>query len=235
MESNWEVLVIDPSTPLDRHTLAAKYRDLRLTALQLSPESFSSNLEEESKFSLDTWVSHLFHPHKKTILCIDKTSPSSSSADTESSAAPSEVTQGKWVAQVTIHGPIPAENYRLPAGSGQPAILDDSQEERWQLLGMYTLPSHRGKGLAKLLCNAVFEVLKAQQKTHGKAERLRLMVKSHNVGAVKLYGSLGFVDAGRCTLAEAVAANQETDRIPKEMLLGEKFNTRNGIIMECRI
>lgn len=221
MAAPFEVLKIDPATARSPRSLAAKYRDLRLHALQQSPDSFSSTYEEESTYSLETWQSRLFRPGKTTFVCIDK-----------SSSAPSDaVEEGQWAGQISVLGPIPADTYRLPIESGQPAVVDDSEEERWQVSGLFTLPTYRGKGLAKMLCKAAFESLGSPQ---GKTTRIRLMAKPQNVVTLRLCGSMGFEDAGRCTLEEALRANLEEEQIPKEMPLPEKFTSRSGIIMEMR-
>lgn len=217
MQSTIEVLKIDNSSP-DPDQLAAKYRDLRLSALEQSPDAFASTFEQESKHPQATWISRLIHPNKKTFICVDKSSPEE---------------EGKWVAQVTLLGPIRAEAYRLPAESGQPEVLDDDIEEKWQMLGLYTLSSHRGKGLAKVLCQAAFADLKISDRGPRKV-RVRLMVKPQNTVTVNLYSSMGFADVGRCTLQEALVANWETDQIPEEPL-PEKYKTRQGVIMELRL
>ena len=56
------------------------------------------------------------------------------------------------------------------------------------------------------------------------------MVKPENTVTVKLYKGLGFVQAGRCTLAEALRANRDAEMIPEDRGK-QKYNKRTGLIM----
>jgi len=59
------------------------------------------------------------------------------------------------------------------------------------LNSMYVKPTHRGKGISKRLLSEVF-----QHVQENKIEILTLSVVSDNVGAMKLYKNLGFVEEG---------------------------------------
>ncbi|KAK5994824.1 hypothetical protein PT974_03210 [Cladobotryum mycophilum] len=217
MSSPFQVFQIDQDSP-NHDQLAAKYRELRLNALKQSPTSFASTFEVEEKYSIEYWSSKLFHPNKKTFICIDK-----------GSSATAALEESQWVAQVTLLGPIPADSFRLPEESGQPPVLSDEEEERWQMLGLFSLPSHRGKGLAKLICRTAYDYLTSFEQGAPKVV-LRIMVKPENTVTLNMYSSMGFADAGKCTLEEALRANGETDHIPENP--SEKFKTRSGIIMQ---
>jgi ribosomal protein S18 acetylase RimI-like enzyme len=198
---------------------ALKYRDLRLAALKQSPTSFSSTYETEAAFSDSIWLSRLSEPSKETFICVT------------SSAAPN--VQEEWVAQVTLLGPISASAYTLPDEAGQPPVLPDDEEEKWQMLSLYTLPTHRGKGLGKKLCQEAFKFLTAIQSNPPKV-RVRIMVKPENHITLGLYPSLGFKDAGKCTLEEALRANGDAAMLPSGEL-GEKYTRRSGIIMDLAL
>ncbi|KJZ76443.1 hypothetical protein HIM_04172 [Hirsutella minnesotensis 3608] len=210
----YQCIRIDKSDP-QILALALKYKQLRLAALQHSPDAFSSTLELESSFSDDVWVSRICDPSKETFVCC--------------AGAPSCPLESEWVGQVTLLGPVSSGAYRLPADAGQPPVPEDGEEEKWQMLSLYTLPAHRGHGLGKLLCREAFGFLAAVPRGPGRV-RVRIMVKPENTVTLGLYRSMGFVDAGKCTLEEALRANGDADMLPAGML-PDKYTARSGVIM----
>ncbi|CAH0039968.1 unnamed protein product [Clonostachys solani] len=221
---------IDKDAP-NLPSLAAKYKELRLAALQNSPASFSSTYETEAQFSDEVWLSRINTPNKETFICAAVDEGSSGSIDP--STVPLE--KCEWVAQVTLLGPVSADDYALPSEASQPDVASDKDEEKWQMLSLYTLPQHRGKGLGKRLCKETFQFLASSRREyhgHGvpKQVRVRIMVKPDNHVTLGLYRSMGFVDAGTCTLEEALRANGDADLLPPG-LLPEKFKSRSGKIM----
>jgi ribosomal protein S18 acetylase RimI-like enzyme len=203
--------------------LAQKYKALRLSALVQSPTSFSSTYEIESRFADEWWESRLRLPGRETFICVANASSSSASEG-----------EGEWVAQVTLLGPVSAASYRLPETAQQPPVAPDEEEEKWQMLSLYTLPTHRGKGIAKSLCKEVFRWLQENGAADGKSRpgqiRVRIMVKPENTATVKLYEGLGFAHAGTCTLAEALIANGDKELVPADGG-GHKYQERTGLIM----
>jgi len=115
--------------------------------------------------------------------------------------------------------------------SGGDVIGEDEEEGKWQMTAMYNNPAHRGKGIAKLLINEVVEFAR-RESGEGKRTRVRIMIHPTNVVVRGLYDGLGFVEAGRCSYAEAVVANG--DELPEDGGRGEpeKYFTRGGIVME---
>lgn len=202
----YTVLRIDRSDT-DFPSLVNKYKALRLSALQQTPRAFSSTYEAESKLPDHEWVSRLRNPSKDTFVVVD--------------------CDGEWVAQVTVYGPISAEAYTLPPEAGQPPVAPDEDEEKWQMLSLYVLPSHRGKGVAKLLCQEAIDHLRSLQHAAPRI-RVRTMIAPDNQAACALFGSLGFSDAGLCTLVEGLRGNGEA--VPEGVLSAE-HTTRAGIIM----
>lgn len=218
MEQKYTFVHISPQSP-DLPSLAQKYKQLRLSALTQSPTAFSSTLAAESPFSDSVWIERLSaDPCRHNFVAQHQASTGK---------------DGGWVAQITVLGPVSAEAYTLSDEAGQPAVRTDQVEEKWQLLSLYTLPEHRGKGVGKDLCKEVFKWLKqrgAGEEGAAKVVRVRLMIKPDNTGAVRLYEGLGFEHAGMCTLAEALKANGDGDALPADGG-GERYQRRSGYIM----
>ena len=72
------------------------------------------------------------------------------------------------------------------------SLLDDRNETHAQLVSMWTAPTHRQRGIGRLLVNEVMEW--AQDR---KARALQLMVTSNNEPAIRFYERLGFTRTGR--------------------------------------
>lgn len=196
--------------------------------------SFSDPYEIESRFGDGYWQSRLqlsgvtdrtnaFTSGRETFICASKVS---------ASLAGDEVCE--WVRQVTLLGPVPAQRYLLPELAQQPRVVPDQEEERWQMVSLFTLPTHRGKGVAKSLCSEVFRWLSEHKPAYGKPRpkqiRVRIMVKPENTAMVKLYEGLRFTHAGKCTLAEALKANGDGELVPVDGG-GPKYQERSGLIM----
>ncbi|GFG18096.1 hypothetical protein IFM5058_08829 [Aspergillus udagawae] len=203
---------------------AQRYRDLRLQALKLSPSSFAATYESEALLTDEYWISRLSQPGREAFVCAARpaSKPHASNGD-----------DLEWVAQLTLLGPRTREEFTLPATSGQPEPGLDEEEERWQLLGLYTLSSHRGRGIAKRLCAEAVKYL-VQCRSEPRNVNVRLMVKWGMDAAVRLYEQLGFKEVGSCTLAEALIANGEGDLLPEGYEAQEKFCARSGhVMLQC--
>ncbi|KAL1967367.1 hypothetical protein VTN77DRAFT_3151 [Rasamsonia byssochlamydoides] len=198
---------------------AQKYKELRLQALKLSPTSFSSTYKLEAAFTDPDWVSRLARDGIETFVC---------AAHDQSHG--SNQNQVNWVAQVTLRGPLSAEDFILPPASGHPTPRLDAEEERWQMLSLFVLPSHRGKGIGKALCREALRYLTSYQ-PHPTQVRVRLMIKPENHVVVNMYRQLGFAEAGRCTLAEALIANGDRELLPEGYSGDSKYTARSGLIM----
>lgn len=197
---------------------AKKYKQLRLQALSIAPTSFSSTYEIESSLSDDEWITRLSAGGKETFICAAGHQP------------PEERV---WVGQLTLRGPQSPEDFILPAESGQKNPAGEADQELWQMLSLFTLPEHRGRGLGKRLCQEALSYL-ASYADCPRYLWVRLMVKPENHATVTLYRGLGFVEAGKCTLAEALVANGDKDLLP-ENISGEKYTSRSGLIMMLEI
>ncbi len=64
--------------------------------------------------------------------------------------------------------------------------------------------------------------------------RMRIVVHPDNILVMTLYGALGFIEAGRATLAEAYRCNEEENLLPADGGASnpEKYHSRGGIVME---
>ncbi|KAL3477269.1 hypothetical protein BJX99DRAFT_226318 [Aspergillus californicus] len=202
---------------------AQKYRDLRLQALKTSPGSFSSTYEIESAFTEADWISRLTVPDREVFICAATPSSDSDPATTQ------------WIGQVTLRGPASATDFTLPPDANQPPQRPDTEEERWQMLSLFTLPDHRGHGLGSKLCQASLDYLR-DYKSDPKGVQVRLIVKKGNDVTIELYRRLGFADAGRATLVEALIANGDEELIPDDADRGSAmFVERQGVIMVLRL
>ncbi|KAJ5091831.1 Acyl-CoA N-acyltransferase [Penicillium alfredii] len=204
---------------------AQRYRELRLKALKTSPSSFSSTYDIEAAFTHADWIDRLTVPNQEVFICA-ATRHSNNNGLSFSEGA-------EWIGQVTLRGPLSATDFVLPEASGQPPQRPDEEEERWQMLSLFTLPEHRGKGLGGNLCQEALDFLRSYRASPP-AVQVRLMVKPDNHATVKLYLRLGFVEAGKCTLAEALVANGDGHLLPKDPD-PVKYADRQGLIMISRI
>lgn len=201
----------------DVHTSARKYRDLRLRALKASPGSFASTFETEAEYTDTEWIKRLELPHTEVFICAATTH------------TPDSSTSSDWVGQVTLRGPMSREDFMLPPESGHPAPKPDSDEERWQVLGLFTLPEYRGNGLGAKLCEEALGYLRCRQ-SFPRTIQVRLMVKPGNDVTIKLYQRLGFAQTGRGTLTEALTANGDDQLLPEDTS-GPKYSDRTAVIM----
>jgi ribosomal protein S18 acetylase RimI-like enzyme len=200
---------------------AQKYRELRLQALTTSPGSFSSTYDIEAAFTHADWIDRLTVPDREVFICA--ATPSG-----RDQLCPNDI---QWVGQVTLRGPSLSIDFELPPEAGQPPQRSD--EERWQMLSLFTLPEHRGRGLGSKLCEASLDYLQSYRSSPRDIQ-VRLIVKAGNDITIDLYRRLGFVHAGRATLVEALIANGDEHLIPKDQN-STMYTQRQGLIMIKRI
>jgi ribosomal protein S18 acetylase RimI-like enzyme len=205
---------------------ATKYKQLRLQALSVAPTSFSSTYEIESALTDAEWVNRLSEYGRETFIC--------AATPTQNNLSNSQIPeQSTWVGQLTLLGPQNPKDFILPEESGQKKPTEEKDQELWQMLSLFTLPDHRGRGLGKKLCQEALSYL-ASYKNSPRKVWVRLMVKPANHATVSLYQGLGFAEAGKCTLAEALIANGDKDLLPED-ISGEKYTSRSGLIMMLEI
>jgi GNAT superfamily N-acetyltransferase len=72
------------------------------------------------------------------------------------------------------------------------SFLDQNDRTRAQLIAMWTAPTHRQRGIGRLLVNEVLKWARGRN-----ARILQLMVTSNNEPAIRFYERLGFTRTGR--------------------------------------
>jgi GNAT superfamily N-acetyltransferase len=224
MASDYHYVYFRVSKTVDLSRSSRRYKDLRLQALKLSPSSFAATYESEALFAEEHWQSRLSQTGRETFVCAALPVLKSHASNGE----------GEWVAQSTLLGPRTKEEHTPRTTSGQAERALDDDEERWQLLGLYTLPSHRGRGIAKQLCREAIKYL-VEFRPEPKNVNVRLMVKWGMNATLRLYQQLGFEVVGNCTLAEALIANDEGDLLPADYEVQEKYCTQSGHVMIQRL
>ena len=203
---------------------AGKFASLRLSALTVSAPAFSSTFEIESAFTASDWIAHLQRSSVHHIIAVayaSYTKPEQQTIDT-----------GDWIGSATLIGPFTKEAYELPESEG-PEVRGDDVETRWQMTAVFNTPLHRGKGIAKMLINGALGFAAAES-GNGRESRTRIIIHPRNIAVRKLYEGLGFVDAGKCTLAEAYRSNGDAALLPLDGGASdpEKYLARFGTVME---
>ena len=219
----YKIHYLPTSDPALLSFLAGKFAALRLSALTVSAAAFSSTFAVESAFTAPQWIGRLKRPQVHTFIAVayaPSTRPDEQTIDA-----------GDWVGSATLFGPFPKAKYELTE-SGGPEIGGDDAESKWQMAAVYNSPEHRGKGVAKMLIKGAIDF--AAVAGEGKKTRMRIMIHPNNIVVKKLYDGLEFVEAGKCTLAEAYISNGDEEMVPADGGKSEpqKYWTRAGIIME---
>lgn len=233
--------------------LVAKSRSARLHALQTDPDSFVATHRVESALPLSVWKNRLTNPDTTVLACV-----STCADDTDDDVQ--LLLEREWIALAAVRGPLhQAEYYATPAmGLVPPAC--PAAETRWHVYDVYTLPSHRGRGLAKRIVAACIRLALSLSRaspfssapqmeddtdvitqhdadknvtTHA---RIRLFTDPRTPWLVTMYTNLGFVAAGHVTLHEAVCANGLQESIPPDTRatreLDARWHTRRGLALE---
>lgn len=219
MDCNTDFNFFRISKTKDVATSARKYRDLRLQALQASPASFSSMYETEVAFTDDEWMGTLTSPGRETFICAAITRQDQNVQQFSGDPA-------KWVGQVTLRAPSSPECSEKNMDPG-------NDNERWQMLSLFTCPEYRGQGLGKRLCQEVVDFIRGYR-DQPKVAELSLIVKAHNTAAVRLYERLGFLHVRRCTLVEALIANGESHLLPADRS-APKYTDLSGLLMKFSV
>jgi GNAT superfamily N-acetyltransferase len=224
MPYTYKIHLLPASDPDLFPFLAGKFASLRLSALTVSTAAFSSKFEIESAFTALDWIERLQRPFVHYFIAVGYAPDAKPEQQT--------IDVGDWIGCATLIGPITKEAYELPE-SGGPEIGGDHVETKWHMTAVYNTPLHRGKGIAKMLINDALKFA-ADESGKERKSRMRIMVHPRNIVVKKLYEGFGFVDAGKCTLAEAYICNGDANMLPLDGGTSEpeKYHTRHGIIME---
>ena len=157
-----------PVTP-DPFTIQ-KFVALRLLALRTDPSSFGSTYEREIAFTEEQWRARLSAKSRITFIAsIDQ-----------------PYDNGIWVATATILAPSD-----LTFGALAPLRDVGVGGDIYVLVGMWTMPEHRRRGVGKALIELAVKWIKMRE---SKIEDvwLALQVAQGNDVAVEMYTSVGF-------------------------------------------
>lgn len=218
--------------------LINKIRTTRLNALENDPGSFLSKYSVESALPISVWTKRI-SSETSTLICV-ATDRKSALLDDESALIESE-----WAGFAAVRGPMEYEDYYPSPDMGLQIPSNPSEETRWHIYDLYTLPAHRGRSLAKQLMNSCIEV--AAEHTKGLCNskskemsfptaRIRLFMDPKNIWLCKMYEGLGFRASGKVTLAEGFRANIMDGSVPEDTQSTEElrsiWHTRFGLAME---
>ncbi|KAH6612029.1 hypothetical protein C7974DRAFT_323471 [Boeremia exigua] len=209
--------------------LAAKSRAARLHALHTDPTSFLSQHATESALPPTVWQTRLSHPETAILIAVATCSPSA--ADDETVLLDSE-----WAGFAAVRGPMKYADYYVSPDQGLPVPRNPHEEARWHVYDVYTLPAHRGRGLAKWLAKGLGAEGPGAEGLELKQARIRLFVDPRNAWVVKVYEGLGFRAAGSATLEEGFRANMLEESIPRDTRVNAEverlWHARFGLAME---
>jgi GNAT superfamily N-acetyltransferase len=222
------------------HEIVNHYKSLRLQALKLNPESFSSTYGQESQFPLDTWQSRVLNPVGQTyvaVTSIDNDSPSHLSlidcneGERESKQDLHLLLRNEWVGIATAIGPktwtrqdgdtnsqpwdvfIQQGNYIIPQSVLLPSETSGAHLV-YLIVGMFVLPHARGKGKAQRILEAAARGIWEEAKEAGaSAASIVIQVEPMAINAQRLYERVGFKVKGKVLIGstEAIALVKDLD------------------------
>lgn len=111
-------------------------------------------------------------------------------------ARESQFTHDEWLVRaMRWNGDLGIGYLAMEDGAGcgiAGCFLDASEPAKAELVSMWTAPTHRQRGVGRLLVNAVMDWARMRG-----AKSIQLMVTSGNESAIEFYGRLGFTKTGR--------------------------------------
>lgn len=231
-----------PKTSPRLAEIVTKTRATRLHTLETDPTSWLSNHAAESALPISVWERRLTSPGITVLVCI------ATSSNEDGSDPETNLLQSEWAGFAALRGPMKYEDYYITFDMGLPTPASPEEERRWHLYDLYTMPKHRGQGVAKSLIDEC--IATAVRYTEGsepaltpsahipevKHARIRLFMNPKNAWLITVYEKMGFVKAGMVTLAEGFKANSMDESIPANTretkeLVGV-WHTRYGLAME---
>lgn len=214
--------------PLDSPQLEAmisKWRDTKITALRVDPKSFFPKHDAEAALPASVWEGR-FKFCTAIIACVAIADPTLSDEEA--------LIQGEWVGTASIKGPMDYTSYYPSPDMEQPIPKDPSIEARWYIFDLYTLPTHRQRGLAKELLKGCVDAaveLSAPLYDQGvQKARIKLFVNPANTWVVEWYKMMGFSEAGKASLSDGFKANGWSESIP----IGEAMTNKLKELWEVR-
>lgn len=181
-------------------TLAAKYRNYNLGALQASPEAFATSYEHEKQFGIDRTKTRLSNPRAKHFIAIQN--PQSGrfndlgSDDTD------------WLGMIVLLAPhagtqVSAKdspwatmNPSATGGSPEEVVKSDGATD-FHLNAVFVSPSARRSGLGKqLIVAALSDAEDRASRAGARTLNVSILVDDRNHSAKELYERCGFVVIG---------------------------------------
>lgn len=210
--------------------LVAKYRDTKLTALKLNPKERFQQYDVESQLPLSVWHTRILGRSIITLICVATNNPSI--GDEEA------LLSGDWVGMEAALGPVAFDDYHTSFASAAPSARPSPDtESRWHVHDLYVSPTHRGRGIAMKLREALFNVLSQEARTaNARTVRMRIVVSPSNTWLVEWDRRCGFEDYVMVTLKEGMTANGMKQSVPEDTSSTEEliamWETRYGLCME---
>jgi ribosomal protein S18 acetylase RimI-like enzyme len=182
--------------------LIAKQKELRLQALRLSPDSFSSTYDREVAFSDYEWEVRLQNPLAFTFIAVELPNDQSPNGDD------CVLTESEWDGFGVLFGPVGED------GSSSSDNVTTGQEcPTFGIFGLYVLPDVRKVGVGKKLTEAIIEHGKLLAKEKGAGDVVfKISAAPTNVAALRLYENLGFRAGG-----SAVVSSERMGAVAMEM------------------
>lgn len=227
-ESKIEILAIptlgsddnNSLSPITSVALARKLRQLRLTALKLSPEAFASSYDIEQQRGIDHTLERLSNPKAATLVAL-RVATAGGGAEHRKNEI-DQLLSTEWVGMVVLIGPRDAGKPPASARADpfscmtEPAVqckIPEAQSSssttklHYHLNAVFVHPSARHIGLGKALINAALRKAKEQAKRFRREYVCSILVDSWNITAWRLYESAGFVQVGEETYVQQPRAD----------------------------
>lgn len=212
-------------------SILMKWRDTKISALQIDPKSFLAKHDTEAALPTSVWEAR-FKFCTAIIVCVALSNPVLSDEEA--------LIQGEWAGTASIKGPMDCTSYYPSPDMEQPVPEDPSIEARWHVFDLYTLPTHRQRGLARKLLNgcvdAAVELSTPLCEQGVQQVRIRLFMSPANTWLVGWYKMMGFAEAGKPCLRDGFIANGRGESIPDDEAmtdeLREFWGVRFGLAMD---
>lgn len=245
-----------PQTSPQLPALVAKFRSSRLAALQTDPASFVSKYEIEAELPMEVWEKRV-NGDTVVLVCVvdDSTSSitpgSSSTSGGDGDDSTTTLLTSPWASSAALRGPMTHESYYASPDMNLPVPENPLLEARWHVFDLYTLPAHRGRGLAARLVRECVSVAVGMTSSFAAVTttttsvtpppppthaRIRLFMNPSNTWLRKMYENCGFAGVGRVTIEEGFRANGLDESVPADVgsteALRRVWRTRVGLAME---
>ena len=194
-------------TPFENQSMlqsyAERYRKIRLEALKMEPQAYSSKYETECQWPLDIYMNRLNNPLLKTFVALDTQAESTNDADDHS-----ELLKCPWKGTLGVLGPKPASSGDItaskppwalfqraekPEGKAPISTTDPSTQVVYLTVGVYVTKEARLSGIGKQLVQISHAAVREEALgLNAKSALIVVMAEMDNEGGKALYRSQGF-------------------------------------------